>query len=91
LSDLGADRIAPRRRIPPFFGMVAREFTGLPSLVRFGFVIVVLGGVIDFGYHLLLAGAGGGVDRVGYAGHLVTLVGMVMSMIGVFRAAAPRH
>jgi hypothetical protein len=87
LSNPGADRTARRQGLPAFFGTVVREFTELPSLVRFGFVVVVAGGVIDLGYHLLLAGSGGGVDRVGYAGHLVTLAGMLVSMVGVFRTA----
>jgi hypothetical protein len=75
---------------PSSFARVTQAFLQLPVLVRVGFLIVVAGGVIDFGYHLLLSGAGGGVDRVGYAGHLVTLVGMVVSLVGVFRAAPPR-
>jgi hypothetical protein len=69
---------------------VREAFVQLPPLVRVGFLIVVAGGVIDVGYHLLLSGAGGGVDRVGYAGHLVTLVGMVVSLVGVFRTAPRR-
>jgi len=54
----------------------------LSTLVRCGFVLVVAGGVVDTTYHLApqwLAQSG----WAGLAGHLVTLTGMVIVMVGV--------
>jgi hypothetical protein len=61
----------------------------LPPLVRAGFAVVVLGAVVDTTYHLaphrtgLMAWAGVG-------GHLVTMAGMVITLVGV-AAVGLRH
>ncbi len=54
----------------------------LPPLVRAGFVIVLLGGVVDTTYHLA-PHARGLMAWAGLAGHLVTLAGMVVAVVGV--------
>ncbi len=54
----------------------------LPPLVRAGFVIVLLGGVVDTTYHLG-PGRTGLMAWAGLAGHLVTLAGMVVAVVGV--------
>ena len=54
----------------------------LPPLVRAGFVIVLLGGVVDTTYHLAPHRTGV-MAWAGLAGHLVTLVGMVVAIVGV--------
>jgi hypothetical protein len=62
---------------------------GLPPLVRLGFIVVLLGAVVDTTYHLaphptgLMAWAGLG-------GHLVTMAGMVITLAGV-AAVGFRH
>jgi hypothetical protein len=52
----------------------------LPPLVRAGFVIVLVGGVVDTTYHLDRTGL---MAWAGLAGHLVTLAGMVVAVVGV--------
>lgn len=54
----------------------------LPPLVRIGFVIVLLGGVIDTTYHLAPHRTGL-MAWAGLAGHLVTLAGMVVAVVAV--------
>lgn len=54
----------------------------LPPLVRVGFVIVLAGAVVDTTYHLAPHRTGV-MAWAGLAGHLVTLVGMVVAMVGV--------
>ena len=54
----------------------------LPPVVRAGFVIVLLGGVVDTTYHLAPQRVGV-MAWAGLAGHLVTLSGMVVAVVGV--------
>ena len=54
----------------------------LPPVVRAGFVIVLLGGVVDTTYHLAPQRVGV-MAWAGLAGHLVTLAGMVVAVVGV--------
>ena len=54
----------------------------LPPLVRSGFVLVLLGGVVDTMYHLAPHRTGV-MAWAGLAGHLVTLAGMVVAVVGV--------
>ena len=54
----------------------------LPPLVRAGFAIVLLGGVIDTTYHLA-AHRTGVMAWAGLGGHLVTMAGMVVTVVGV--------
>ena len=54
----------------------------LPPLVRAGFAIVLLGGVVDTTYHLAPYRIGA-VAWAGLAGHVVTLVGMAVAVVGV--------
>ena len=54
----------------------------LPPLVRVGFALVLLGGVVDTTYHLAPQRAGV-MEWAGLAGHLVTLAGMVVAVVGV--------
>ena len=55
----------------------------LPTVVRWGFALIVAGGVVDAAYHLGPRRSGL-VAWAGLAGHLVTLLGMVIVMVGVF-------
>ena len=54
----------------------------LPPLVRAGFVIVLLGAVVDTTYHLAPQRAGV-MAWAGLGGHLVTMAGMVVAIVGV--------
>jgi hypothetical protein len=54
----------------------------LPPLVRAGFVIVLAGAVVDTTYHLAPHRTGL-MAWAGLAGHLVTLTGMVVAIVGV--------
>ena len=54
-----------------------------PPTVRWGFALVVVGGLVDATYHLTALRPG--LDSAaGLAGHLITLLGMVIVMVGVF-------
>jgi hypothetical protein len=63
--------------------MVVRIFGGLPPLARGGFVLLVSGGLMDIAYHVATP-RGGLPEWLGVGGHLVTLVGMLVTMAGVF-------
>ena len=54
----------------------------LPPTVRAGFFIVLLGGVVDTTYHLAPHRTGV-MAWAGLSGHLVTLAGMVVAVVGV--------
>ncbi|MCA1846617.1 MAG: hypothetical protein LC792_26160 [Actinobacteria bacterium] len=54
----------------------------LPPVVRAGFVIVLAGAVVDTTYHLAPHRTGA-MAWAGLAGHLVTLAGMVVAIVGV--------
>jgi hypothetical protein len=58
----------------------------LPVVVRRGFVVVAAGAVVDTAYHVLPRRPGLGA-WAGLAGHLITLVGMVIVMVGVLGVA----
>ena len=57
-------------------------FNDLPLLARGGFVLVVMGGLMDTAYHFTPAGRGV-LEWTGLIGHLVTLLGMLIAMGGV--------
>jgi hypothetical protein len=57
-------------------------FRSLPPLVRAGFAVVLAGAVVDTTYHLARQRTGV-MAWAGLAGHLVTLVGMVVAIVGV--------
>ena len=63
-------------------------FTALPGLMRLGVLILAIGGMLDLLYHA--APPGWAVQMDGYLGtdgigaHVVTLIGMVITLLGVF-------
>jgi len=57
-------------------------FNDLPRLARGGFLLLVTGGLMDSAYHLTPAGRGV-LEWTGFIGHLVTLLGMLIAMVGV--------
>jgi hypothetical protein len=70
---------------------VRRTWHDLPLLMRVGLAIAALGAAIDIGYHLLSDAAGAGHGPVAFTGHLVTLIGMVITLFGLFGAALKRR
>jgi len=54
----------------------------LPPVVRAGFVLVLAGAMVDTTYHLAPHRTGL-MAWAGLAGHLVTLAGMVVAIVGV--------
>jgi hypothetical protein len=58
----------------------------LPHMMRVGLGITALGAVIDITYHVS-SKAPMGHGAIAFIGHLVTLVGMVVTMAGVIAAA----
>jgi hypothetical protein len=70
---------------------VRRTWRDLPMLMQVGLAIAALGGAIDIGYHLLSNAAGAGHSPVAFTGHLVTLIGMVITLFGLFGAALRRR
>lgn len=57
-------------------------FNDLPRIIRGGFVLVVTGGLMDTAYHVTPSRRGI-FEWVGLTGHLVTLLGMLITMAGV--------
>jgi hypothetical protein len=70
---------------------VLRAQQGLPRLMRVGLWLAALGAVIDISYHLVTDAPGMGHGPVAFAGHLITLLGMVVTMFGLFGAAFKRR
>ena len=68
-----------------------RVFLELPLLMRAGLGLAVLGAVIDIGYHLATEAPGMGHGSVAFMGHTVTLLGMVVTMLGLAGAARKRR
>lgn len=68
-----------------------RVVVELPLLMRAGLGLAVLGGVIDVGYHLATDAPGMGHGPVAMLGHTTTLVGMVVTMLGLLGAALKRR
>ncbi len=63
------------------------ELTALPTLMKVGIVVLVLGALLDVLHHSGL----GWMGDVGSLGHSVTFVGMVMTLSGVLIHAAAGH
>ena len=68
-------------------GRIRGLIAELPHLMRVGLGLAGLGVAIDIGYHLVTDAPGMGHGSVAFVGHLTTLVGMVVTMIGLFGAA----
>jgi hypothetical protein len=75
------------------FERISVLFIALPGLMRLGVLILAIGGMLDLLYHA--APPGWAVQMDGYLGtdgigaHVVTLIGMVITLLGVF-AHRPR-
>jgi hypothetical protein len=68
-----------------------RVFVELPLLMRAGLRLAVLGAMVDIGYHLETDAPGMGHGSVASIGHTMTLVGMVVTMLGLVGAALKRR
>ncbi len=70
------------------FERISVLFIALPGLMRLGVLILAIGGMLDLLYHA--APPGWAVQMDGYLGtdgigaHVVTLIGMVITLLGVF-------
>ena len=65
-----------------------KTFGDLPRMMRVGLGLAALGAVIDIAYHL---GTQSGHGVIAFIGHLITLVGMVVTMLGLVGAAYRRR
>jgi hypothetical protein len=67
-------------------------FTELPGLMRLGVLILVIGGGLDLLYHAAPPGWAMQLDAVlgpeGVIAHLMTLFGMVVTLLGLFARRA---
>jgi hypothetical protein len=59
--------------------------------MQVGLGLAALGAAIDIGYHLGTDTPGMGHGSVAFIGHLTTLAGMVVTMLGLFGAAFKRR
>jgi len=70
------------------------EFERLPRLMRLGLIVFIFGGLLEVLYNLAPTGWALFLDDYlrsnGSVAHLVTLAGMVVIMLGVFRVAFAR-
>ena len=73
------------------FARARRVIAELPVLMRAGFGLTLLGAVVDIGYHVVTDAPGMGHGSVAFIGHTVTLVGMVVTMLGLIGAALQRR
>ena len=71
----------------PFRAAIA----SLPQLMKVGLVVTALGAVIDAAHHLVTSAPAVGHGSVAFTAHLVTLVGMIVTMVGLFGAALKRR
>ena len=67
-------------------------FIGLPRVMRLGLLILVIGGTLDLVYHAAPPGwamwLDGYLGTDGVGAHLVTLLGMVVMLLGLFARRA---
>ena len=70
---------------------VRRTWHSLPRLMRVGLVLATVGAAIDVGYHFASGVPGMGHSSTAMTGHLVTLIGMVVTMLGLIGAALKRR
>jgi hypothetical protein len=67
-------------------------FTELPGLMRLGVLILAIGGALDLLYHAAPPGwtmqLDGYLGTDGVGAHLLTLVGMVVTLLGLFARRA---
>ena len=64
---------------------VARQLSGIPTVVAIGLLVIVMGVGIDLGVHALAAHdhADGGFDPSEHMAHLIVVVGMTLTLAGV--------
>ena len=67
-----------------------RVFTELPLLMRGGLGLAAIGALVDIGYHVWTDAPGMGHGSIAFIGHTVTLLGMVITMLGLVGAAFTR-
>ena len=67
-------------------------FIGLPRVMRLGLLILVIGGTLDLLYHAAPPGwtmrLDGYLGADGVGAHLMTLLGMVATLLGLFARRA---
>ncbi len=65
-----------------------REFLEMPRLMQLGLVILVVGGALDILFHASPSAWTPSIEAYlgpdGYYAHLVTLAGMVTTLVGLF-------
>lgn len=69
---------------------VVGSLDSLPVLLRAGFALLLVGGAVSIAGHLAAGGHGGTGSRCcgpAFAGHLIVVAGMVLSLIAVFVTA----
>ena len=71
---------------------VARQLSGIPTVVAIGLLVIVMGVGIDLGVHTLAPHdhVDGGFDPSEHMAHLIVVVGMALTLAGVV-ADGVRH
>jgi hypothetical protein len=64
---------------------------GLPRVMKLGLSIVAVGLVVDIGYHAFSDAPGAGHGPIAFSGHLMTLIGMLVTMSGLLGVAFKRR
>jgi fatty-acid desaturase len=63
---------------------VARQLSGIPTVVAIGLLVIVMGVGIDLGVHTLAAhDHADGFDPSEHMAHLIVVVGMTLTLAGV--------
>ncbi len=67
------------------------DFFALPLVMRIGLIIVVFGGALDVVFHASPSSWTPAVTMIlgseGYWAHIVTLIGMIITLVGMLLAA----
>ncbi len=71
------------------------EFFSLPRVMQLGLIILAVGGSLDIIYHAFPSDWIGSLEiyfgRDGYNAHIVTLIGMLVTLVGLVRPRKLAH
>lgn len=73
---------------------LTHEFRGLPRLMQIGLGVLAIGGALDIFYHASPAAWSDVISlylgQDGYYAHLITLAGMLITLVGLFSSQIAR-
>ncbi|MBX6341309.1 MAG: hypothetical protein IRY97_02530 [Thermomicrobiaceae bacterium] len=76
------------RRVRAAWRGARRDLQAMPWALKLGLAVFAAGAAVDLAYHALLWPWAGSLAWLGEAGHLVTLLGMAVTVAGLLVVAA---